>query len=58
MVWTRISVSQRDYERVEQRLRAAFREVRGIVKASEPCEQPALLTIQLSRWDLDKGDED
>jgi hypothetical protein len=45
-----ISVSNRDCDRIEQRLRAAFREVRGIVTASDPSEQAALLTIQLSRW--------
>lgn len=45
-----ISVSKKDCDRIEQRLRAAFREVRGIVKASDPSEQAALLTIQLLRW--------
>lgn len=45
-----ISVSRRDAERIEQVSRAAYREIRGIVKASEPCEQAALLTLQLVRW--------
>jgi len=49
-----ISVSKKDCDRIEQRLRAAFREVRGIVRASEPCERAALLTIQLSRWVSDE----
>jgi hypothetical protein len=45
-----ISVSHADSERIERVLRAAYREVRGIVKDSEPCEQAALLTMQLVRW--------
>lgn len=45
-----ISVSRADSERIERVLRAAYREVRGIVKDSEPCEQAALLTMQLVRW--------
>lgn len=45
-----ISVSKADCERIEQRLRGVFREIRGIVKESEPTEQAALLTIQLVRW--------
>lgn len=46
-----ISVSQRDCSRIEQILRAAFREIRGIVKESTPTEQAALLTLQLTRWE-------
>ncbi len=46
-----ISVSRKDCERIEQVLRAAYREIRGIVKDSTPCEQAALLTLQLARWD-------
>jgi transcriptional regulator with XRE-family HTH domain len=49
-----ISVSRADSERIERVLRAAYREVRGIVKDSAPCEQAALLTMQLVRWD-DRG---
>jgi transcriptional regulator with XRE-family HTH domain len=45
-----ISVSHADSERIERVLRAAYREVRGIVKDSAPCEQAALLTMQLVRW--------
>lgn len=45
-----ISVSEKDCERIEQRLRAAFREVRAIVQDSHPCERAALLTMQLTRW--------
>lgn len=46
-----ISVSQQDCSRIEQILRAAFREIRGIVKESTPTEQAALLTLQLTRWE-------
>jgi hypothetical protein len=45
-----ISVSEKDLERIEQRLRAAYREVRAIVQDSQPSERAALLTLQLSRW--------
>lgn len=45
-----ISVSASDYARIEQRLRAAYREVRSIVRASEPSEVAALLTMQLVPW--------
>lgn len=45
-----ISVSHGDCARIEQILRAAFREIRGIVRESEPTEQAALLTLQLTRW--------
>jgi transcriptional regulator with XRE-family HTH domain len=45
-----ISVSASDYARIEQRLRAAYREVRSIVQASEPVEVAALLTMQLCPW--------
>lgn len=45
-----ISVSRADAERIEQRLRAVYREIRGIVRESSPSEQAALLTVQLVRW--------
>lgn len=45
-----ISVSAADCARIEQRLRAVYRELRGIVRESEPSEQAALLTLQLVRW--------
>lgn len=45
-----ISISHADSERIERILRAAYREIRGIVKDSAPCEQAALLTLQLVRW--------
>lgn len=45
-----ISVSERDCEQIEQRLRAAFRGSRGIVKDGQPCERAALLTISLARF--------
>lgn len=45
-----ISVSSTDLEKVQAVLRAAYREVRGIVKSSSPCEEAALLTMQLVRW--------
>jgi transcriptional regulator with XRE-family HTH domain len=45
-----ISVSEQDCKRIEARMRAAFREVRGIVKNSQPCERACLLTMQLVRW--------
>jgi transcriptional regulator with XRE-family HTH domain len=46
-----ISVSRADSERIERVLRAAYREIRGIVKDSTPCEQAALLIMQLVRWE-------
>lgn len=45
-----ISVSEADCDRIEQILRAAFREVRGIVSESAPSERAALLTLHLTRW--------
>jgi hypothetical protein len=45
-----ISVSEVDCDRIEQILRAAYREVRGIVSQSQPSERAALLTVQLARW--------
>lgn len=45
-----ISASEKDLERIQRRLRAVFREIRLIVKESEPTERAALLTMQLSRW--------
>jgi hypothetical protein len=45
-----ISVSHADSERIESVLRAAYREIRGIVKDSAPCERAAVLTMQLVRW--------
>jgi hypothetical protein len=51
-----ISVSASDYARIEQRLRAAYREVRGIVQASEPTEIAALLTMQLVPWPAPRGE--
>ena len=47
-----ISVSAADCARIEQRLRAVYRELRGIVRESEPSEQAALLTLQLVRWPM------
>ena len=44
------SVSAADYERIRELLRAAFREIRSIVAASEPPEQIGLLNLQLMRW--------
>jgi hypothetical protein len=46
-----ISVSAADLARIEQKLRATFREIRGIVKDSAPTESAALLTLQLVRWE-------
>lgn len=45
-----IAVSAEDSLRIEQRLRAAYREVRGIVADSKAPEVPAVLTMQLVRW--------
>lgn len=50
-----ISVSASDYALIEQRLRAAYREVRSIVRASEPSEVAALLTMQLVPWPAPRG---
>lgn len=45
-----ISVAEKDCQRIEQVLRNAYREIRGIVSQSAPCERAALLTMHLSRW--------
>lgn len=45
-----ISVADKDCARIEQVLRNAYREIRGIVSQSAPCERAALLTMHLSRW--------
>lgn len=45
-----IAVSEADSERVEQRLRAAYREVRSIVAESTPAERGAVLMMQLLRF--------
>jgi transcriptional regulator with XRE-family HTH domain len=45
-----ISVSRADSKRIEERLRAAYREVRSIVAQSTPCEVASLLTLQMVRW--------
>ena len=44
------SLSQHDLERVRSRLREAFREIRAIVAASEPCEVAALVNLHLVSW--------
>jgi transcriptional regulator with XRE-family HTH domain len=45
-----IAISRADSERIEQLLRAAYREVRTIVAQSKPEEVAALLTIHMVRW--------
>lgn len=45
-----VSVSSQDLERIDGILRAAFREIRGLVGESEPLEEVALVQVQLSRW--------
>lgn len=45
-----IAVSREDSTRIEQLLRAAYREVRTIVAESKPEEVAALLTIHMVRW--------
>ncbi len=45
-----IAVSEADSERVERRLRAAYREVRSIVAESAPAERGAVLMMQLLRF--------
>jgi transcriptional regulator with XRE-family HTH domain len=42
-----MSISRADYERIRERLRHTFREIRSIVAASEPNEQVAILNLQL-----------
>lgn len=46
-----ISVSRRDRDRIRERLRATFREIRSLVAASEPTEAAALVSLQLVSWD-------
>jgi hypothetical protein len=45
-----IAVSKTDSTRIEERLRAAYREVRAIVAESKPEEVAALLTMHLVRF--------
>lgn len=45
-----IAVSEADSKRIEQRLRAAYREVRSMVAESESPDIAAVLTMQLVRW--------
>lgn len=45
-----MSLSAADLEEVRARLRAAFREIRALVAASEPTERVALLNLQLVGW--------
>lgn len=45
-----IAVSEADSLKIEQRLRAAYREVRSIVSESSPAEKAAVLTMQLVRF--------
>jgi len=45
-----LAVSKEDSQRIEARLRAAYREVRSIVAESEPADVAALLTMQIIRW--------
>lgn len=46
-----ISLSRRDLDRVRSRLQEAFREIRAIVAASEPCEVAALINLHLINWE-------
>jgi hypothetical protein len=45
-----LSVSAADLDRVRERLRVAFREIRAIVAASEPSEKVALVNLHLVGW--------
>jgi hypothetical protein len=49
------SVSAADYERIRELLRAAFREIRTIVAASEPPERIGLINLQLMGWNDPPG---
>jgi transcriptional regulator with XRE-family HTH domain len=42
-----LSVSHADLRRIRELLRGAYREIRSIVAASQPCETAALLNLQL-----------
>ncbi len=46
-----ISISNADSKRIEERLRAAYREVRGIVADSSEPQVAAVLMMQLVRWE-------
>lgn len=45
-----ISVSSADADRIDGIMRAAFREIRSLVAASEPEEEVALIQLQMVRW--------
>ncbi len=45
-----ISASREDCDRIEMILRSAYREIAGLVAASEPQEEVALIQVQMMRW--------
>lgn len=49
------SASAADVERIRQLLRAAFRQTRSIVTSSAPCQEVALVNVQLVRWPEEKS---
>jgi transcriptional regulator with XRE-family HTH domain len=54
-----VSVSARDLERIRERLRVAFREIRSLVAASQPIEVAAVLNLQIVSFapgDVGKGE--
>jgi hypothetical protein len=51
-----LSVSQADLRRIRELLRGAYREIRSIVAASQPCETAALLNLQLVGFGHDPGE--
>lgn len=48
-----VSVSAADLERIRERLRAAFREIRSLVAASRPEEKAALINLQVVTFSPD-----
>jgi hypothetical protein len=45
-----VSASREDCDRIEMILRSAYREIGGLVAASEPQEEVALIQVQMIRW--------
>jgi len=50
-----ISISQADLERVREKLRTTFRELRSLVAASEPEEVAALINLQVVTFQAGPG---
>lgn len=53
--YNQISVSRRDLEAVQDRLKQAYADIRAIVTSSEPAEEAALVVMHLAHWTPGEG---